>query len=290
MKKIGTFLLVILPLICWSQVKITGIVYSKSDKLRVPGVQIIEKGTSNGTNSNINGEFELIVSDKNAILIVSSIGFQQNEVKINGKPTLTIDIKEDCNRDWFDYNKIGFGLLSGLINTPYGGQFNFSFPFLKALPVIKSFASYQTDFKNNNFFNGNIGFYHLLESCNFNSDINLDYKRLKYYQKLNLSTNNFSTNLNFNKFGIITGFGDLRNRNNQSILYGPILGFRTWPSRPLWLDITAKSTIYRGVIVTNLEVNRIFKPFTTFVKFYSIKGFYELSLGIEKEFYYSRKK
>lgn len=288
MKKISAILLVFLPLLSWSQFKVSGTVILKYDKSGIPA-EILEKGTKNGTTAKINGDFELTVKDENATLIVSFIGFQTKEVKVNGKPSLVIEIKEDCNIDWFDYNIIGFKLLSGLNNTPIGGESNFSFV-VKGLPLIKTLLSYQTNLENNKFLNANIGLNHLFVSCDFNADINLNYKNLKYNQSLDLSTTNLSTNLNLHKFGVIAGIGSFSNRNNGLTSYGPTLGFRTWASRPLWLNTMIKSTINKQFIETNIEIERPFRLFNTFVRFYSIKEFNELTIGIGKDFSYYRKR
>jgi hypothetical protein len=289
MKKIYTVLLFLFPILGFCQFKIKGFVLSKTDNLSLPA-HIIEKGTTNGTISNNYGEFELTVTDKNAILTVSFVGFQPKEVKINGQSNLSIILKESCNIDWFDYNNIGFGLLSGLINTPLGGQLNLSFVPLKKLPLIKTFFSYQSDLKRNNYLNGSIGLYHLFVTCDFNADINFNYKKLEYEQKLDLSTYNISTDLNLKKIGLIVGLGSLRKQIDHKLKYGPTLGFKKNTSRPLWLNIEAKSTLNKHFIETNIEVSRQFKSLTTFLRFYSIKSFNELSLGVNKDFSYHRKK
>ncbi|MCP9768737.1 hypothetical protein EGI22_12495 [Lacihabitans sp. LS3-19] len=288
MKKISTIILTILPFIGMSQYKVRGTIIAKFDKSGVPA-QIIEKGTTNGTIANSNGQFELIVANERAILVVTFLGYQVKEVEVKSNPTLTIRIKEDCNKDWFDYNMLGFDLLSGLNNTPIGGQTNYSFV-VKGLPLIKTNLSYQTNLKSNKLLNGNIGLYHLFVSCVFDADINLNYKDLKFNQSLDLSTINFSTNLNLNKFGIITGIGSLYDRNVLSNSYGPTLGFRTWASRPLGINTTFKSTFNKQFVETNIEIERPFRLFNTFFRFYSIKGFNEFTLGIGKDFSYYRKR
>lgn len=288
MKKISAILLVFLPFLSWSQFKVSGVIIAKSDKSGIPA-QILEKGTKNGTLAKINGEFELTVNDENGVLMVSFIGFRTKEIKINSKPRLVIELKEDCNIDWFDYDIIGFKLLSGINNTPIGGESNFSFV-VKGLPLIKTFLSYQTNLQNNKFLNANIGLNHLFVICDFNTDINLNYKNLKYNQNLDLSTTNLSTNLNLRKFGIIAGIGSFSKRNNGLTSYGPTLGFRTWASRPLWLNTIIKSTINKQFIETNIEIERPFRLFNTFVRLYSIKDFNELTIGIGKDFSYYRKR
>jgi len=60
----------------------------------LPGANIIEKGTTNGVQSDFDGNFSLDVADENAILIVSYIGFASKEVPINGQSNLTITLEE----------------------------------------------------------------------------------------------------------------------------------------------------------------------------------------------------
>jgi TonB-linked SusC/RagA family outer membrane protein len=63
------------------------------------GATIIEKGKpNNGTRTNIDGKFTLTVTGKTARLSVSYIGFQPQEVAINGKTNLTILLKEESTK------------------------------------------------------------------------------------------------------------------------------------------------------------------------------------------------
>jgi len=61
----------------------------------LPGVNIIEKGTSNGTTTDSNGKYTLAVSDPGAVLIFSFIGFTSQEVALNGRSVLDITLSED---------------------------------------------------------------------------------------------------------------------------------------------------------------------------------------------------
>ena len=62
----------------------------------LPGANILEKGTTNGTQSDFDGNFSLTVTDPNATLIISYIGFLTNEVALNGQTSLTIALVEDA--------------------------------------------------------------------------------------------------------------------------------------------------------------------------------------------------
>lgn len=73
--------------------KITGVVYDEAG-IPVIGANILEKGTTNGTITDIDGNFSLTVSDK-AVLVVSYIGYDQQEIVVQGKDSFVINLKED---------------------------------------------------------------------------------------------------------------------------------------------------------------------------------------------------
>ena len=62
----------------------------------VIGAAVQEKGTYNGTAVGIDGAFTLDVP-QNAVLLVSSIGYEPLEVPVNGNTQLSIVLKEDTN-------------------------------------------------------------------------------------------------------------------------------------------------------------------------------------------------
>lgn len=61
----------------------------------LPGVNIIEKGTTNGTTSDANGKFSLSVADENSILVFSFIGFQSQEVPVGSNTVLNVSLQPD---------------------------------------------------------------------------------------------------------------------------------------------------------------------------------------------------
>ncbi len=62
----------------------------------IPGVNVIEKGTSNGTQTDINGNFSLSVTKKDAILVITYIGFKTKEFALNGKFSVNIQLEESA--------------------------------------------------------------------------------------------------------------------------------------------------------------------------------------------------
>jgi TonB-linked SusC/RagA family outer membrane protein len=59
----------------------------------LPGVSIIEAGTSNGVTSDFDGNYSIEV-DADATLIFSYIGFSEQRVEIDGRPTIDVSLQE----------------------------------------------------------------------------------------------------------------------------------------------------------------------------------------------------
>ena len=74
------------------KVTITGIV--KDVLGPVVGANVVEKGTTNGTVTDMEGRFSLQVSS-NAVLVVSYIGYIDQAIPVNGKNSFTVLLKED---------------------------------------------------------------------------------------------------------------------------------------------------------------------------------------------------
>ena len=77
------------------QFQISGTV-TDEDGTPLPGANIVEKGTTNGVTADFDGNFSIEVSDTNAILIVSYIGFSTKEVPLDGKTTINIQLAESA--------------------------------------------------------------------------------------------------------------------------------------------------------------------------------------------------
>ena len=71
---------------------ISGQVTNEGTGETIPGVNILVKGTSTGTATNTDGQFELNVPSLSDTLVVSYIGYVTKEVPINGRTTLDIEL------------------------------------------------------------------------------------------------------------------------------------------------------------------------------------------------------
>ena len=89
--------LVVLLIAChgvMAQINVSGIVVSEAGE-SLPGVNIIEEGTTNGVITDFDGKFQLAVNSKDAVLQFSFIGFESLEVPVSGKTKFEIVLKEN---------------------------------------------------------------------------------------------------------------------------------------------------------------------------------------------------
>ncbi|MES2731369.1 MAG: SusC/RagA family TonB-linked outer membrane protein [Bacteroidota bacterium] len=76
------------------QGKVTG----ADDASAIPGANVLVKGTTNGTTTDLNGSYTITVTSEEAILVFSFIGFATQEVRVGNQtilnPTLVVDTKQ----------------------------------------------------------------------------------------------------------------------------------------------------------------------------------------------------
>ena len=189
----------------YGQLEITGKVFDREDV--ICGVTIREKGTNNGTISDIEGNFSLQVTDSNSIIEFLYIGYKPKEVTIGKKRDLLITLKEDCNIDFFDEKEIWLGLSSDLVNNPFGGFFQITHPFIKS--TLIGSVGYQSDFSDNHKFDAKFGLIHLLVDCDYNADLDFNYKNLKNKDEFQFRNYIIESKINFSRPKIFPNYTTL---------------------------------------------------------------------------------
>ncbi|MBI9061869.1 MAG: TonB-dependent receptor [Marinilabiliaceae bacterium] len=74
--------------------KVTGKVIDAQGE-PIPGVNIYEKGTSNGVITGIDGDYNIKVSNVERVLVFSFIGFDTQEIQVNGRNEINITLMEE---------------------------------------------------------------------------------------------------------------------------------------------------------------------------------------------------
>ena len=79
------------------QIKISGIIIDEN-KNPLPGASIVIKGTLKGTETDFNGKFILDVESETSIIVVSFLGYSNNEVVVGKETFFEIVLKEDSSQ------------------------------------------------------------------------------------------------------------------------------------------------------------------------------------------------
>src|SRR5690606_15460040 len=82
----------------------------------LPGANIVEKGTTNGTQSDFDGNFSINLTNKDAVLVVSCVGFITQEIPVNSQTKISIKLKEDTAA-LEEVVVIGYGTLKKALVT-----------------------------------------------------------------------------------------------------------------------------------------------------------------------------
>ena len=77
-----------------AQVRVTGVVHDDTGQ-GVIGASIMEKGTSNGAITDLDGRYAITVK-QGATLVFSSIGYATQEIPVEGRSVIDVILKEDA--------------------------------------------------------------------------------------------------------------------------------------------------------------------------------------------------
>jgi TonB-dependent SusC/RagA subfamily outer membrane receptor len=78
------------------QQTVKGKVTGADDGLGLPGVSIIEKGTTNSASTDLDGNYQIAVSP-NATLVFSFVGYSPQQVAVNSQSAISVTLKPEAN-------------------------------------------------------------------------------------------------------------------------------------------------------------------------------------------------
>jgi len=90
--------------------QISGVVTDGAEKMPLPGVSILAKGTSSGTSTDAEGKYRISIPPDAKVLIFSFVGFVSQEVEIGNRTTIDIELMPDTKT------------LQEVVVTGYGQQ------------------------------------------------------------------------------------------------------------------------------------------------------------------------
>ena len=74
------------------QIEVSGIV-SDENSNPIASATVSEKGTKNGTYTDANGKFKINVTNERSVLIVSYVGYDDQEIKLKGRSDISVSLK-----------------------------------------------------------------------------------------------------------------------------------------------------------------------------------------------------
>ncbi|GET25627.1 TonB-dependent receptor [Prolixibacter sp. NT017] len=100
--------------------QISGVVYDEHNNT-IPGVTVVEKGTTNGTVTNSDGKFNLTLTGKSKLLDFSFVGYKTQQVPITNQTTYAVHLVPSIvNLDEvvaIGYGSVKKGNLTGAVNS-----------------------------------------------------------------------------------------------------------------------------------------------------------------------------
>ncbi len=108
---------------------ITGRITSGEDNSALPGVNVLIKGTNRGTLTDVDGNYKLDVPDNaETVLIISSVGYQREEIVIGDKSVIDIALSPDI-KSLQEIVVVGYGTqqkkdITGAVGSVKSAEFN----------------------------------------------------------------------------------------------------------------------------------------------------------------------
>ena len=86
------FVFMLISITCFGQsISVTGTITDEFG-VPLPGATVVEKGTQNGTSTDFDGNYTIELTNPNAILEVSFIGYETQEIEVLGKTNINISL------------------------------------------------------------------------------------------------------------------------------------------------------------------------------------------------------
>lgn len=119
-----TLLLGLIAASAFSQVRVSGQILDQASGEALIGASVLEKGTSSGTNTDLEGNFVLNVASGKTVLSISYTGYESQEVALNSRISLVVRLKQS-NGVLEEMVVVGYGVqrksdLTGAVGTIKG--------------------------------------------------------------------------------------------------------------------------------------------------------------------------
>ncbi len=110
----------------------------------LPGVNVILKGTTTGTVTDVNGRYQLSVPDVNATLVFSSVGFTSEEIPLQSRSVVDVNLSQDI-QSLSEVIVVGYGVqrksdVTGAVSSVSAEEINL-YPNIGATQALQGRAA-----------------------------------------------------------------------------------------------------------------------------------------------------
>ncbi|WDF57925.1 TonB-dependent receptor [Flavobacterium sp. KACC 22758] len=124
--------------------KVTGKITSSEDLLGLPGANVYIKNSSVGATADMDGNYTVIVGEKNAVLVFNFVGFQTVEIPVGAKSIINVSLKPDT-KALDEVIVVGYGTrkksdITGSVSSVTAKELT-SFPVLNAEQALQGRAA-----------------------------------------------------------------------------------------------------------------------------------------------------
>ncbi|WP_425504307.1 SusC/RagA family TonB-linked outer membrane protein [Rhabdobacter roseus] len=88
---------------------VTGQILSADDNSSIPGVSVVIKGTTQGTNTDADGKFRISVPSASSVLVFSAVGFVTQEITVGNQSAVNITLASDL-KSLSEVVVVGYGV------------------------------------------------------------------------------------------------------------------------------------------------------------------------------------
>ncbi|KRB59775.1 TonB-dependent receptor [Flavobacterium sp. Root186] len=124
--------------------KVTGKVTSSEDLLGLPGANVYIKNSSVGATTDMDGNYTVFVSEKNAVLVFNFVGYQSVEVPVGNKTAINVSLKPDT-KNLEEVIVVGYGTrkksdITGSVSSVTAKELT-AYPLLNAEQALQGRAA-----------------------------------------------------------------------------------------------------------------------------------------------------
>lgn len=252
------------------------------------GATIAEKGTSNFVSTNFNGDFSITFQNVPTTIVISYTGFESLEFTINRYTddyvVFNLLSNLDCNLPIRPHLIIAGN--PGLINNPFGLNLELwsNLNRLKNVTRINTSLNFQTNLVSDYFFQANAQLYGIQLSPDYSLSIKGSFEKIVFQDLFEPSLFAVESTISHNSYGFIAGGKWMR--VNHSNFLAPTIGL-TYDDY-LWsgFSAVAKVSFFDGNTQLNGKITKHFGRIATFINYYKLQNFEEVSIGLGYNIYY----